>query len=243
VALVTSLLQEVYTKVKPRAIEMAARDAVKEHTVIVESQNAPSSKVIQEIARIVIFDVEGCLKNVSQTIQEWNDIADHRNRALQTPSSHRNCTPNSSRATEQAAIELDGDQVSGCLDAWAKEFLEYSLTPEQQCDPKYKLNSNGNLTSSQRSFCGAMLGKYAGHKSLAMAIWQKELPTQSLTRSELQQSAHISDITKVREDVVAIVEFFGSIGSKVSQRRDTEEWKKARRTTGTYRKSGVDEEE
>jgi hypothetical protein len=70
VALVTSLLQEVYTKVKPRAIEMAARDAVREHTVIAEFQNAPSSKVIQEIARFVIFDLEGRLKNARQTIQE-----------------------------------------------------------------------------------------------------------------------------------------------------------------------------
>ncbi len=180
-----------------------------------------------------MLDKEGNVKDVAETVEEWNHIADHRDVILQR------------RATEQASgdpwtllsdrDELNEREVSKCLDAWCRDFLTYHLTPEQSKNPIYQLR--GGLTSKQRSFCGGMLRKYAGHKAIGMGIWQKGLPCQLLARGSKNHWA--TQPRMIEKELIAMIQFFNSVGTTVKERRQEPAYAEAVRMSGGYRRSGL----
>ena len=86
-----------------------------------------------------------------------------------------------------------------------------------------------------------MLRKYAGHKSIAMGIWQKGL--QCILLSRCRDDSCIKQPQILAEDLRVMIQFFGSVGSAVNKRRETPAYEEAVCTAGSYRQSGLTQED
>ena len=88
-----------------------------------------------------------------------------------------------------------------------------------------------------------MLRKYVGHKQVAFAMWQHDLPTGALSRSGLLQSAHLKNAAATRADVAAMVDFFIAVGNAECARQGTDEHATALRKSGSFLQNGLTHED
>ena len=199
VALLASLLKTACPRVQSSAFEKMSRKAVRQNPALSDGTTAA---IIKELAHFVLFDEESKLKDVAETVEQWNRIADRRHgiflrRALEDPRA----------LLADHDSTLNEDEMSECFDEWCMEFLTYQLTPEQNENPIYQ--PGDKLTRKQRSFCGSMLGKYAGHKAIGMAIWRKGLPCQLLARGS--DDDWVTEPHMIQKDLTAMIQFCNSV--------------------------------
>ena len=209
VALLASLLKTACPRVQS---EQMSRKAVQQNPVLSDGKTAA---IIKQLTHFVLFDEESKLKDVAETVEQWNRIADRRHGIFQRRAREQDSGDPRTLLADRDST-LNEDEMSECFDEWCMEFLTYHLTPEQNENPIYQLGDK--LTGKQRSFCGSMLRKYAGHKAIGMAIWQKGLPCQLLARGS--DNDWVTEPHMIENDLTAMIQFFNSFGTVLNEPKE-----------------------
>jgi hypothetical protein len=215
-AMIMQLFHCVSPKIKFDELQKMTQEAVRRRLWSVSDP----TDTITEIASYVMFNKDGKIKNMQETLEEWSGLTKYRDRVIDRNHRER---------------DLTETEKHNARDDWCRFFLQNRLTPQQKRNPKYyplPRNNRHVLTTKQRGLTGAILRRLCGHKAVVMSLLQWGLPCSSISQEGLQEYANNTDPDRIQNDMNTMIKYFIAIGTGFADRRATPEYALALSASG-----------